>query len=101
MKFETVSADDLKRLQDELKFTSGQMADLIGVANGKHFRRYTSSAADPTNGRKMSFHMLFYVAVRLLSMRREKITLETVYAEMRRLGAKVNPLESSNSPEDA
>ncbi|MHB9833810.1 hypothetical protein Q8F57_003125 [Paraburkholderia terrae] len=99
MKFETVSADDLIRLKDELKFTSNQMAELTGLANGRQFRRYTSLADDPKNGRKMSFHMLFYLAARMLALRGIAITIDGVYAEMRRVGATVDPAADSDSPE--
>ncbi|CAG9256309.1 conserved hypothetical protein [Paraburkholderia caribensis] len=91
MNFETVTADDLIRLKDELNFTSNQMAHLVGLANGRQFRRYTSLADDPKNGRKMSFHMLFYLAARILDLRNVTITIDAVYAEMRRIGATVEP----------
>ncbi|WP_087735975.1 transcriptional regulator [Paraburkholderia piptadeniae] len=100
MNFKTVTADDLIRLKDELNFSSNQMADLVGLANGRQFRRYTSLADDPKNGRKMSFHMLFYLAARILALRGTAITIDAVYAEMRRVGAKVDPLAAPDSDGD-
>lgn len=75
-------AEALARLKTELGFTSPQMADLTGLAQGAQWRKYTGGV-DP---RTMGSHMHFYMAA-LLTLTDEE--LARVVATMRDHGAEV------------
>jgi hypothetical protein len=80
--YQPPSAADLARLKDQLGFTSPQMADLAGLAQGAQWRKYTGGALP----RDLSQHMHFYMAA-LLTLTPEE--LERVTATMREHGADV------------
>lgn len=76
------SPADLARLKSDLKFTSPQMADLTGLAQGAHWRKYTGGATP----REMGVHMHFYLAA-LLTLSDDE--LARVAATMREHGADI------------
>jgi len=55
------SADALARLKIDLGYTSQQMAELAGLAQGGQWRKYTGGGAPRTLG----VHMHFYMAALL------------------------------------
>lgn len=55
------SPEDLAALKSELGYTSVQMADLVGVAGGNQWRKYTGGASP----RELGPHYLFFLAARL------------------------------------
>lgn len=75
-------AEALARLKNELGFTSPQMADLTGLAQGAQWRKYTGGA-EP---RALGLHMHFYMAALLTLSDSE---LARVVATMRAQGAGV------------
>ncbi|QBQ98482.1 XRE family transcriptional regulator [Paraburkholderia pallida] len=78
------TAEDLERTKTELGKSSGEMAELFGLANGRQWRRYLSE--DPNNSRGMSMHMLFFAMARL---ELDPETLERVLNRMRAAGAEI------------
>lgn len=94
MLYSPPSPTDLEALKDELGFSSGKMANLFGLANGRQWRRYLSD--DPNNRRDMGMHMLFFAMARL-ELAPEDV--ERVLARMRAAGATVDlpPLSDSDS----
>jgi len=76
------SADALARLKAALGYTSQQMADLVGLAQGGQWRKYTGGAEPRTLG----VHMHFYLAA-LLSL--TEAELARVLDTMREQGAVV------------
>ena len=74
------SAESLARLKKELGYTSQQMADLAGLAQGGQWRKYTGGSEPRTLGQ----HMHFYMAA-LLTLSDDE--LDRVYAKMRDHGA--------------
>lgn len=80
--YQPPTAADLARLKDELGFTSPQMADLAGLAQGAQWRKYTGGAQP----RELNPHMHFYMAA-LLTLTPEE--LERVAGKMREHGAEV------------
>ncbi|WP_321808077.1 XRE family transcriptional regulator [Burkholderia sp. BCC1993] len=78
------SADDLKRLKDQLGMSSTEMAELFGVSSGAQWRKYM--AADSANRRDMGMHMLFFATARL---ELDPATLERVLDRMRSAGATI------------
>lgn len=87
MHYEAPTPDQLERLKDGLGKSSGEMADLFGLAGGRQWRRYTSLANDPKNKRDMGMHMLFFAIARL-QLSAEAI--ESVLAAMRQAGATID-----------
>lgn len=81
------NSDDLCRLKNELGFTSPQMADLAGLAQGAQWRKYTGGS-EP---RELGQHMHFYMAALLTLSDTE---LDRVLTTMREQGAcvEVGPL---------
>jgi hypothetical protein len=81
------SADALAHLKTELGFTSPQMADLTGLAQGAQWRKYTGGVKP----RELGLHMHFYMAALLTLSDAE---LARVVATMRAQGAgvEVGPL---------
>lgn len=73
-------ANALARLKNELSFTSPQMADLAGLAQGAQWRKYTGGQ-DP---RPLGMQMHFYMAA-LLTLSEED--LERIAETMRDQGA--------------
>jgi len=76
------TTDDLMHLKNALNFTSPQMADLAGLAQGAQWRKYTGGAEPRT----LSQHMHFYMAA-LLTLSEDELT--RVLATMREHGAEV------------
>lgn len=76
------SAGDLARLKNDLNFTSPQMADLSGLAQGAQWRKYTGGATP----RELGMQMHFYMAA-LLTLPEEE--LAKVIECMRAQGAEV------------
>lgn len=91
--YDPPSVGDLTRLKDDLKFTSTQMADLAGLAQGAQWRKYTGGVQP----RELSQHMHFYMAA-LLTLSDEE--LERVVDCMRAQGAEVQlgPLPAGRTP---
>ncbi|MCO8164865.1 XRE family transcriptional regulator [Pseudomonas sp. 21LCFQ010] len=81
--YDPPSAGDLARLKDDLGFTSPQMADLSGLAQGAQWRKYTGGA-EP---RALGMHMHFYMAA-LLTL--DEASLARVVECMREQGAEVD-----------
>lgn len=77
------SADALARLKIDLGYTSQQMAELVGLAQGGQWRKYTGGAAPRTLG----VHMHFYMAALLALSDSE---LARVLDTMRAHGASVS-----------
>lgn len=61
--YDPPSAGDLARLKDDLKFTSPQMADLAGLAQGAQWRKYTGGAEPRELGMQMHFYMAALLAL--------------------------------------
>ncbi|KVM66036.1 hypothetical protein WJ61_30695 [Burkholderia ubonensis] len=78
------SPEDLERLKEQLGKSSGDMADLFSLANGRQWRRYLST--DPNNRRDMGMHMLFFAMARL---ELDPKTLDRVLNRMREVGATI------------
>lgn len=76
------SADALARLKTDLGFTSQQMAELVGLAQGGQWRKYTGGGAP----RILGVHMHFYLAALLVLSESE---LTRVLDTMRAHGADV------------
>lgn len=76
------TADDLARLKSDLAFTSAQMADLTGLAQGGQWRKYTGGVQP----REMGLQMHFYLAA-LLTL--DDAELARVVDTMRAQGADV------------
>lgn len=87
-------AEALAHLKAELGFTSAQMADLTGLAQGAQWRKYTGGA-DP---RELGLHMHFYMAALLTLSEAE---LARVVSTMRAQGAavEVGPLPAGPTVE--
>ncbi|CAG4889247.1 XRE family transcriptional regulator [Paraburkholderia gardini] len=85
MHYKPPTPDDLERLRTRLGKSSGGMAELFGVANGRQFRRYLS--ANENNKRDVSAYMLFFAMARL-ELSAEAI--ERILARMRQAGAKID-----------
>jgi len=94
MNYEPPIPEDLERLKDELGKSSGEMAELFGLASGRQWRRYLST--DENNKRDMGMHMLFFAMARL-ELNPEDI--ERVLARMRKVGATVD-LSGTTGEED-
>ncbi|HDR9274886.1 TPA: XRE family transcriptional regulator [Burkholderia vietnamiensis] len=78
------SPEDLERIKEQLGKSSGDMADLFGLANGRQWRRYLS--IDPNNRREMGMHMLFFAMARL---ELDAATIERILNRMRAAGATI------------
>lgn len=87
------TAADLEQLKTELGLSSGQMADLFALANGRQWRRYLSE--DQQNRRDMGIHMLFFAMARL---ELDEETIERILQRMRETGATVD-LSGSGDPQ--
>ena len=74
------SARHLADLKSRLELTGNELADLVGVADGRQWRKYTGGEAP----REMSPAMLFMLAARLEMSDSE---LQRVLARMRDIGA--------------
>jgi hypothetical protein len=74
------SAVNLIQLKKDLGYTSQQMADLAGLAQGGHWRKYTGTG----NQRDLGQSMHFYMAA-LLTLTDDE--LDRVYATMQDHGA--------------
>ncbi|MFJ3486591.1 XRE family transcriptional regulator [Pseudomonas sp. NPDC090202] len=55
--YDPPSAGDLAGLKKELNFTSPQMAELTGLAQGAHWRKYTGGVTPRVMGMQMHFYM--------------------------------------------
>jgi hypothetical protein len=86
--YQPPSAAELAQLKARLKFTSQQMADLVGLAGGSQWRKYTGGV-DP---RTLGQHMHFYLAA-LLTLNDEQ--LQRVYDCMRDHGAMVEEISDT------
>lgn len=64
--------------------SSGEMADLFSLANGRQWRRYLSE--DPNNRRDMGMHMLFFAMARL---ELDSETFDRILNRMREVGATI------------
>jgi len=71
---------DLQRLKAKLGYTSEQMADLLAVAGGNQWRKYTGGKTS----RSLGPHYLFFLAARLTLTSSE---FDRVLYTMRKLGA--------------
>ncbi|NBB09523.1 XRE family transcriptional regulator [Pseudomonas sp. SLFW] len=92
--YQPPSAAELAQLKARLNLTSQQMADLVGLAGGSQWRKYTGGVEPRTLGQ----HMHFYLSA-LLTLDDEQ--LESVYACMRDHGATFDEtptLHRSQSP---
>jgi hypothetical protein len=76
------SAESLAQLKKDLDYTSQQMADLSGLAQGGQWRKYTGGS-DP---RTLGQHMHFYMAA-LLTLNDDE--LDRIADTMRAQGAVV------------
>jgi hypothetical protein len=85
MNYEPPIPEDLERLKDELGKSSGEMAELFGLASGRQWRRYLST--DENNKRDMGMHMLFFAMARLVLPPED---IERVLDRMRKVGAVVD-----------
>ncbi|WP_309559840.1 MULTISPECIES: XRE family transcriptional regulator [Burkholderia] len=74
----------MERLKEQLGKSSGDMAELFSLANGRQWRRYLST--DPNNSRDMGMHMLFFAMARL---ELDPETLERILNRMREAGATI------------
>lgn len=74
------STEDLSELKDQLGYTGAQMADLLSIAGGNQWRKYTGGAAP----RELGHHYLFFLAARLELSEDE---LVRVLDKMQALGA--------------
>jgi hypothetical protein len=84
MHYAPPTPEDLDRLKTELGKSSGEMAELFGLANGRQWRRYLST--DQNNKRDMSMAMLFFAMARIeLSAE----VIERILARMRQAGATI------------
>lgn len=81
--YQPPSAAELAQLKAHLNLTSQQMADLVGLAGGSQWRKYTGGVEPRTMGQ----HMHFYLAA-LLTL--EPDQLQQIYACMRHHGATVD-----------
>lgn len=73
------NTDDLANLRKALGLQGEGMAHLAGVAGSSQWRKYTGGA-EP---RKMSMHMLFYIAARLTLSESE---INPILNKMREIG---------------
>lgn len=73
-------ARQLADLKSRLDLTGNELADLVGVADGRQWRKYTGGEAP----REMSSAMLFMLAARL---ELSDADIERVLARMRQIGA--------------
>jgi hypothetical protein len=92
--YQPPSAAELAQLKVRLKLTSQQMADLVGLAGGAQWRKYTGGAEPRTMGQ----HMHFYLAA-LLTL--DDAQLNRIFGCMREHGATVEAsagLVQSSSP---
>lgn len=94
MHYKPPTPEDLERLKIELGKSSGEMAELFGVATGRQWRRYLST--DANNSREMSPHMLFFAMARL-ELSAEAI--ERILARMRQAGATIDLSASGGDSE--
>ncbi|MDR8077631.1 XRE family transcriptional regulator [Burkholderia cenocepacia] len=78
------SPEDLERLKEQLGMSSGEMAELFSLANGRQWRRYLSE--DPNNRRDMGMHMLFFAMARL---ELDTETFDRILNRMREVGATI------------
>ena len=85
MNYEPPAPEDLERLKNELGKSSGEMAELFGLANGRQWRRYLST--EKSNKRDMGMHMLFFAIARLVLKPED---FERVLARMRKVGVTVD-----------
>lgn len=85
MNYEPPAPEDLERLKNELGKSSGEMAELFGLASGRQWRRYLST--DASNKRDMGMHMLFFAIARLVLKPED---FERVLTRMRKVGASVD-----------
>ena len=83
---------ELEQLKTDMGLSSGEMAGLFGLANGRQWRRYLS--ADPANRREMGMHMLFFAMARL---ELDTETIECILNRMRKVGAIID-LDSPSEP---
>lgn len=81
---------ELARLKDDLGYTSNQMAQLAGLAQGGQWRKYTGTLTP----RPIGQHMHFYLAA-LLTLSPDQI--EAIFSCMRKHGAEleVGTIEAS------
>lgn len=85
MNYEPPSPEDLERLKNELGKSSGEMAELFGLASGRQWRRYLST--DPNHKRDMGIHMLFFAIAQLVLTPED---FERILDRVRKVGAKVD-----------
>jgi hypothetical protein len=83
MRYTPPAPENLRRLKDDLKLTSEQMAELFGLAGGQQWRKYTGGQ----NPREMSGQMLFFAAARL---ELDDVSIDRVLERMRAIGARVS-----------
>ena len=95
MNYEPPRPEDLERLKNELGKSSGEMADLFGLASGKQWRRYLS--ANENNKRDMGMHMLFFAMARLVLPPED---IERILDRMRKVGAKVDLLATAGEEQE-
>lgn len=84
------SPEDLQALKRRLGLTGEQMAELLGVAGGQQWRKYTGGHSP----RAMSMHALFFMAARLAL---DDAQLARVQQAMQDIGASVGAIHSALS----
>lgn len=85
MHYTPPTPEELERLKVELGKSSGEMAELFGLANGRQWRRYLSE--DPANRRDMGMHMLFFAMART---ELDDKSIARVLDRMRQVGATID-----------
>ena len=85
MHYDPPTPEQLEELKTILGKSSGEMAELFGLASGRQWRRYLST--DENNKRDMGVHMLFFAMARL---ELDEGSVERVLERMRKAGASVD-----------
>lgn len=83
-------ATDLQDIKDSLGLTGQQMAELLSVAGGQQWRKYTGGEKP----RSLSLHALFFLAARLSLSNDE---LARVRSRMQQIGADVGEITAVQS----
>jgi len=95
MTYKPPRPEDLERLKNELGKSSGEMAELFGLASGKQWRRYLST--NENNKRDMGMHMLFFAMARLVLPPED---IERVLERMRKVGVTVDLSETTGEEQE-
>lgn len=84
----------LNELKKGLGYTGGEMAAWAHVSGANQWSKYTAGA----NSRELSFHVLFFMAARLV-LRQEQ--MDRIFAMMKVMGGRLTPKESGDVEEPA